>query len=99
MISAAFDEADRGDPHHAHQRVFLVDGNKQQITAITDQAANTTTRDLNGSSPCAIRTHRFTACTLQPAFSRHIYQRVRPGDSARTDCCAEPSEVKEQFNA
>jgi hypothetical protein len=39
MISAAFDEADRRDPHHSHQRVFLVDGNKQQITAITDQAA------------------------------------------------------------
>ena len=39
MISAAFDEADRRDPHHAHQRIFLVDGNKQQITAIGDQAA------------------------------------------------------------
>ncbi len=34
MIGAAFDEADRRDPHRVRQRVFLVDGNKQQITAI-----------------------------------------------------------------
>ena len=34
MIAAAFDEADRRDPERARQRVFLVDGNKQQITAI-----------------------------------------------------------------
>jgi hypothetical protein len=38
MISAAFDEADRRDPGRARQRVFLVDGNKQQITAIEAQA-------------------------------------------------------------
>ena len=38
MIGAAFDEADRRDPHRARQRVFLVDGNKQQITAISDHA-------------------------------------------------------------
>ena len=35
MISAAFDEADRRDPHRTRQRVFLVDGNRQQITAIS----------------------------------------------------------------
>ena len=34
MIGHAFDEADRRDPHRTRQRVFLVDGNKQQITAI-----------------------------------------------------------------
>ena len=34
MIAAAFDEADRRDPQRVRQRVFLVDGNKQQITAI-----------------------------------------------------------------
>jgi hypothetical protein len=39
MIAAAFDEADRRDPARARQRVFLVDGNKQQITAIETQAA------------------------------------------------------------
>ena len=39
MIAAAFDEADRRDPQRVRQRVFLVDGNKQQITAITAQAA------------------------------------------------------------
>jgi hypothetical protein len=39
MIAAAFDEADRRDPQRARQRVFLVDGNKQQITAIEAQAA------------------------------------------------------------
>jgi hypothetical protein len=39
MIGAAFDEADRRDPHHTRQRIFLVDGNKQQITAIGDHAA------------------------------------------------------------
>lgn len=39
MIAAAFDEADRRDPQRTRQRVFLVDGNKQQITAIEDQAA------------------------------------------------------------
>jgi hypothetical protein len=39
MIGAAFDEADRRDPHHLRQRIFLVDGNKQQITAIADHAA------------------------------------------------------------
>ncbi len=38
MITAAFDEADRRDPERARQRVFLVDGNKQQITAIEAQA-------------------------------------------------------------
>ena len=38
MIGEAFDEADRRDPHRARQRVFLVDGNKQQITAITAHA-------------------------------------------------------------
>lgn len=39
MIGAAFDEADRRDPSRTRQRVFLVDGNKQQITAITEHAA------------------------------------------------------------
>src|SRR5438105_5816015 len=38
MIASAFDEADRRDPQRTRQRVFLVDGNKQQITAIEDQA-------------------------------------------------------------
>src|SRR6266498_784931 len=38
MIAAAFDEDDRRDPERARQRVFLVDGNKQQITAIQAQA-------------------------------------------------------------
>ena len=39
MIAAAFDEAGRRDPQHVRQRVFLVDGNRQQITAIEAQAA------------------------------------------------------------
>ena len=39
MMESAFDEADRRDPQRARQRVFLVDGNKQQITAIEAQAA------------------------------------------------------------
>ena len=38
MIGKAFDEADRRDPHRTRQRVFLVDGNKQQITAISGHA-------------------------------------------------------------
>jgi hypothetical protein len=38
MITAAYDDADRRDPQRVRQRVFLVDGNKQQITAIGDQA-------------------------------------------------------------
>jgi hypothetical protein len=38
MIGAAFEEADRRDPQRVRQRVFLVDGNKQQITAIADHA-------------------------------------------------------------
>jgi hypothetical protein len=38
MIAAAYDEADRRDPQHARQRVFLVDGNKEQITAIQAEA-------------------------------------------------------------
>ena len=38
MIAAAFDEADRRDPEHVRQRVFLVDGNKQQLAAIEAQA-------------------------------------------------------------
>jgi len=38
MIGTAYDEADRRDPHRTRQRVFLVDGNKQQITAITAHA-------------------------------------------------------------
>jgi len=39
MIGAAYDEGDRRDPLRVRQRVFLVDGNKQQITAIGDHAA------------------------------------------------------------
>jgi hypothetical protein len=39
MIAAAFDEAGRRDPLRVRQRVFLVDGNKQQITAIGACAA------------------------------------------------------------
>ncbi|MGI0054083.1 MAG: ISKra4 family transposase, partial [Thermoplasmata archaeon] len=38
MIAAAFEEADRRDPERVRQRVFLVDGNKQQITAIAAHA-------------------------------------------------------------
>src|SRR6266851_100437 len=38
MIAAAFDEADRRDPQRVRQRVFLVDGNKQQLAAIADHA-------------------------------------------------------------
>jgi hypothetical protein len=38
MIAAAFEEADRRDPERVRQRVFLVDGNKQQITAIGAEA-------------------------------------------------------------
>jgi len=38
MIAAAFDEADRRDPQRARQRIFLVDGDKQQIAAIEDHA-------------------------------------------------------------
>jgi hypothetical protein len=38
MIAAAYDEADRRDPQRTRQRVFLVDGNKQQITAIETEA-------------------------------------------------------------
>jgi len=38
MIATAFDEADRRDPQRVRQRVFLVDGNRQQITAIGDHA-------------------------------------------------------------
>jgi hypothetical protein len=39
MIAAAFEEAGRRDPERVRQRVFLVDGNKQQITAIGARAA------------------------------------------------------------
>ena len=38
MIAAASGEAGRRDPEHVRQRVFLVDGNKQQIAAIGDHA-------------------------------------------------------------
>jgi hypothetical protein len=38
MIGAAYDEADRRDPDRIRQRVFLVDGNKQQITSIAAHA-------------------------------------------------------------
>jgi hypothetical protein len=38
MIAAAYDEADRRDPERIRQRVFLADGNKQQITAIEAEA-------------------------------------------------------------
>jgi hypothetical protein len=39
MIGVAFNEADRRDPEQVRQRVFLVDGNKQQLTAINAHAA------------------------------------------------------------
>ena len=38
MIGTAYDQADLRDPLRIRQRVFLVDGNKQQITAINDHA-------------------------------------------------------------
>jgi hypothetical protein len=38
MIATAFDEADRRDPQRIRQRVFLVDGNKQQLAAIAAEA-------------------------------------------------------------
>jgi hypothetical protein len=38
MIAAAYDEADRRDPERVRQRVFLADGNKQQLAAIEAQA-------------------------------------------------------------
>jgi hypothetical protein len=38
MIGYAFNEADRRDPYGIRQRVFLVDGNKQQLTAIAAHA-------------------------------------------------------------
>ena len=38
MIGLAFNEGDRRDPDQLRQRVFLVDGNKQQITAIHSHA-------------------------------------------------------------
>jgi hypothetical protein len=39
VITAMFDEADRRDPDHRRTWVALVDGNRQQIDAITAQAA------------------------------------------------------------
>ena len=39
MIASASGEADRRDPQRTRQRVFLADGNRQQITAIEAQAA------------------------------------------------------------
>ena len=39
VIGRAFDEADRRDPQRVRQRVFLVDGNRQQLTAIGDHAS------------------------------------------------------------
>ena len=38
MIAAAYDEADRRDPQRVRQRVFLADGNKQQLAAIAAEA-------------------------------------------------------------
>ena len=38
MIAAAFDEAGRRDPQRVRQRIFLADGNKQQLTAIEAHA-------------------------------------------------------------
>jgi len=38
MIGVAFNEAERRDPYGTRQRVFLVDGNKQQLTAIAAHA-------------------------------------------------------------
>ena len=38
MIGVAYDEADRRDPQRIRQRIFLVDGNKQQIDAIKEHA-------------------------------------------------------------
>ena len=44
MIAAAFDEADRRDPQRTRQRVFLVDGNKQQLAAIEAEAGERSLR-------------------------------------------------------
>jgi hypothetical protein len=38
MTGVAFNEAERRDPYGIRQRVFLVDGNKQQLTAIAEHA-------------------------------------------------------------
>ena len=42
MIAAASGEADRRDPQRTRQRVFLVDGNKQQLAAIEAEAGKRT---------------------------------------------------------
>jgi len=39
VIAAAFSEAERRDPGHRRPRIALVDGNRQQIEAITAEAA------------------------------------------------------------
>jgi hypothetical protein len=49
MIAAAYDEADRRDPQRVRQWVFLVDGNKQQITAIETPAAGPLPADDPGT--------------------------------------------------
>jgi hypothetical protein len=38
MIGVAFNEAERRDPYGIRQRIFLADGNKQQLTAIAAHA-------------------------------------------------------------
>jgi hypothetical protein len=71
MIAAAYDEADRRDPGRARQRVFLVDGNKQQITAIEAQAAE---RGLN--VPVLID------CLHVSGYTGKAAAALRPGDLA-----------------
>ena len=63
MIAAAFDEADRRDPGHVRQRVFLVDGNKQQLAAIEAQAEE---RSLKFPAPSITSTSAATSARPPP---------------------------------
>ena len=84
MIASAFDEADRRDPQRVRQRVFLVDGNKQQITAIEAQAEGT-----RPQGPGPDRLHPLSAATsARPPPRCTPATRQPPASGPTGSCCA-----------
>ncbi|HEX6521961.1 MAG TPA: hypothetical protein VF070_18435 [Streptosporangiaceae bacterium] len=71
MIAAAFDEADRRDPERVRQRVFLADGNKQQITAVQAQAAER-----------GLKVPVLIDCTRVSGYLARAAAALHPGDPA-----------------
>ena len=84
MIGVAFNEADRRDPERVRQRVFLVDGNKQQLSAI---AAHAQERGLEVRSSSTSSTSAATSAKPQPRCTPDTRKPPANGLTGRNCAC------------